>query len=380
MRNDPQLDLHRGLFPAKGSGAHDLLTVLLGPEEAARQAWERWQQTQDFDHLDPSNHRLVMMALPTLSRYGLPMANRPRLQGLARRTFCTTMVQWNAVCEVCNLLGGEGIPVMLFKGLPLSVELYSPGERYSGDADLLIRRSDYPGARALFEASESLTSRHPQRSLNLDIDNGDEWALGAAQLDVHARLCHEFTPKPGAEDAIWARAQHITGLPKNQNWVHPPLMPAPEDMLIQLALSQTRWDRTPHGLVDIVKLLQRHEADLDWNLLVDEAIAHRVSLRLAAVLDFLGKDFDAPIGHDLVARLRDAALPFEEQELTQIANPTRLHLLRWYWFYFRRSEATDGIFPVNAVGFVWFLLKARGAKAPRIAAHYLRRAFTEKAK
>ncbi|MEM1286672.1 MAG: nucleotidyltransferase family protein [Pseudomonadota bacterium] len=380
MKTDPVPEMHRHLFPAKGSGAHDLLTVLLGAEHAAREAWDRWQKSHDFDTLDAANHRLLIMALPTLSRYGLPVIDRPRLQGLARRTFCTTMLQWNAVCEISNLLGAEGIPIMIFKGLPLSVALYKPGERYAADADLLIRRSDYQRACAAFDRHQKMAHRHPDRVFNLAIDNGEEWSLGPAQLDIHWRLCHEFTPQPGTEAKIWDRAHPIAGLPKGLSWVHPPLMPAPEDMLLQLAVSQTRWDRGPHGLVDIVKLLNDSGADFDWDLLVEEAIAHRVSLRVAAVLDFVRQNFSAPVGRDQINRLREEALAFENEELKQIANPTRWHLLRWYWFYFRRNESAGGIMPVNAIRFIWFMLKARGKKAPGIAAYYVRRALTDSAK
>lgn len=357
-----------GLFPSGESRTFALLTVLLGSEPAARAAWARWLQGYRFDRLDSAHLRLLMMALPTLARYGLRVPDRPRLEGLVRRTRCTNGALWKAVAELCDLLGQQGIPVMLLKGLPLSTRIYGPGERFALDADVLLRRSDYDRARAVLERHPTFVRRDPETATDPDLKNGEEWRLGIARVDVHTRLCHEFAPLAEAEERLWHRAQPIADVPANLPWRYPPLMPATEDMLLQLAVSQTRRDRMPHGLVDAARLLTANGASVDWAVLVEEADAYRVSLRTAALLEFLRDDFDADVPEDVIGRLRRAAKRYEARELGSIVEPARWHALIRYWYTFRRRDDPDRMAALRPLRFARFVLRVRGRPSPLGAA------------
>lgn len=375
-------DAFRPLFPVSGSSAFLLLTVLMGEDEQARAVWERWCDSYQFDDLDPPSLRLMMTALPRLERLGVPVADQPRIRGLRRRSYCINAMLWRATRLLTTVLGAEGIPAMLIKGLPLSVDFFEPGERYSADADVLVRRADYARAQAILEHRPEFARHNPKHAADPDFDAGEIWCVGSSQIDLHARPCHEYTLAETAENRLWARARPITGLPYREDWDFPPLMPAPEDLILQQAVHLTRRDRQPYVFVDMVRTLARHGHDLNWDAIINDAIANRMALRLGLVLGYLVDNFEVNVPRWTIERLQDRVVSFETHEMTLVLSDTRWNSLIWYWFLFcRRERSTDGALR-NAVRFPRYLYRARGrpgaAETARQVTGFLSRALNRR--
>lgn len=372
--------LESALFPSPGGSAHKLLTLLLASRSDAISAWEAWRCRYKFGELDPESHRLLMMALPTLDRYKLEVPDRARLQGLARRTFCTNAVLWSAVSEMSELLGKAGIPVMLLSGLPLSVEVYEPGERYSIDVDVLVPHSAFEATQNVLARSTAFQRRHANRQANPDYDCGEEWRRQTARMDLHGRMCHEFATDGLLDGEVWERARRLQDAPNHITLREPLFVPSLEDSLIQLAMGQTRWDRQPHGLVDIARILDRFSVDLDWELLAKTAASRSVSLRLLTVLRYLANEFSSDVPINQLEAMVERAHPFEWSELRHIANGNRWTSLAWFWYIYCRNRGSAPTTPAEWLRFAPFVHMARGEPGVldtiKGAARTLRRAAT----
>ncbi|MEM1111629.1 MAG: nucleotidyltransferase family protein [Pseudomonadota bacterium] len=343
-----------GLFPDPAGSEWPLLQVMLCDDEQAQQAWREWSSRYTLDDLHTGGLRLLIMALPRLLQLGEDIPDLPRLKGLRRRTYSSNQRTWHGVMQLAALFADEGLEVMVTKGLALSRHCYEPGQRYAIDADVVVRWADYRKAQTLLESDARFARAEPELVADPNFNNGEEWRLGPLRIDLHARICHEFTFDEAVEKALWSRA-----LPDEGGVV----TPAPEDSLILAALSVTRIDRQYYGLVDIVRLLERAGADFRWPLLCETAIENAVALRVYCVLDYLSKHFAVAVPAEVLAELQDQQAEFEALELKSILDPgVWPGLDRYVRRWLRHGGKPWNLF--SLLTFPAFLYKSRGRPGP----------------
>jgi hypothetical protein len=186
------------------------------------------------------------------------------LAGLARhhaikRELVPLIAAWRAA----------GIEVLLYKGFFLAEFVYpTPGTRFHGDVDLLIRPEHGADALRLAVVKGWRQRRYPRR-----VGAADGGALfdlyqpgGAAQLDVHQLLVPSARwwkrRQEVITEAVWARSEL-------REWEGTSVrLPDPRDaIVVNLALERAVSDAArglkPHDAVDLALLMERGAATRD---------------------------------------------------------------------------------------------------------------------
>lgn len=174
-----------------------------------------------------------------------PRELRARLLATRQALLFRGVQQLDALARASQLLARAGLRSLPLKGAALAEELYaSVAERPMCDVDLLALE-DFPAALRLLEAS----------GLRL-VDRSDHAAALASSDGLVLELHEAVTSCPGLfaarPESLWARSRAGVG--------QVPRLPAPEDLLVQLALHAA----FQHGLaltlvqyLDFRRLLER---------------------------------------------------------------------------------------------------------------------------
>lgn len=172
--------------------------------------------------------------------------------------------------EILAAFHQEGIEALAYKGPALTMLAYKDlSLRHpSSDIDLLLRKQDIPGARAVLEARgyQSVFSHKVDRYL---LRRHYHLHFARADRELHVELhwaltpaCWPFLVDP---DHLWRRAQHV-------NVAGTPVLALnPECTLLALCAhaSKEGWPRLSQ-ILDVGRLIASHP-DLNWNWIVAEA-------------------------------------------------------------------------------------------------------------
>jgi hypothetical protein len=172
-------------------------------------------------------------------------------------------------------------------------------------------------------------------------------------FDLHWHVLWESC-HPGADAVFWEHAVPLkVGLVQT-------LALGPADQLLHVCVHGARWDRVPalRWVPDALHVLANPGGALDWEHLLRQARALRVTLPLADTLAYLGATFAAPVPAEVIAGLRAVPVSPAEQRLYQLkAAPLGLAGdLPLEWYHYRVMAEAAGQRP-SAGGF-WGHLQA----------------------
>ncbi len=211
------------------------------------------------------------------------------LRDACRGALVRSLTQLEVAARVVSLLRAQGLRSLPLKGCAVAEWLYdSPSERPMNDVDVLCL-DDWPGARHVLERHGFLGQEEADHAASL-CDPG---------TGVIVELHRSITSCPGLfpvdAEGLWSRSHEAGG--------QIPRRPAPEDLLVQLALHAT----FQHALVltlgqylDFRHLLERCPVDADR--LFAAARAARAERLLAPALALAKTLVGAPLPTELGER------------------------------------------------------------------------------
>jgi hypothetical protein len=266
-----------------------------GPAATALAAWLAQPQAQRRD--TASRRLLPLLWLRWQASGALPAAEQAAGKQQMLLTWGQNQRRLGQARALASAFAQADIPLLLVKGLPLAMQVYSslaarpmgdldlvvPYPRAEAAAALLVERGWRPAPTPLKGAEDPATcKRHPwlcqPRPLAaLDpvyrqVRSGHAFRhADGSELDLHWFVFHEQCT-PGIDDDLWAHAQPLNG---------PLLAPAAADHLLLLLAHGCRWDLQPpiRWVADAVLLLRN--GSLDW----DRFLAVAQQRRLAAVAE-----------------------------------------------------------------------------------------------
>lgn len=317
-----------------------MLKILLGEDDDARAAWQSWSTQVDIMNLDDGANRLLPMLYSRLRQLQIEHPLRNRIKGIYRHAAYRNRLLAHRAAQLLGVLAGEGIEVILLKGIVLAEQHYDDcADRPMGDVDMLVRRQDAPRAMALLRALDGWQVIEPTPLRDLDaLRHAQGYSNGNGfDVDLHWTLLPELGYYPEEMAGFWQRS---LSMPFHGQTVR---RLGPADQLFHLCAHGVRWNNGSclRWSVDAMQLL-RNEPDLDWQALLKLAERCRYPLLLREALGFLRTELAAPIPAWVSAHLQQVQLPrHAEKQFRSLTGPRGLlGVLRPFWHSYRLH--TDG--------------------------------------
>lgn len=239
--------------------------------------WATLFDLAERHHLLPLLHQRVHHTTVTL-----PPDIASRLAAAHRQAAARIMLFECEQQETVSHLQARGIPVIVFKGLPLAKALYDdPSVRPSVDMDLIVHAEHLDDATALL--IEQGWEPHHDWEIHRDFAKNVAGATIALELHWAGHRENEF---PVSEGQLWQEAKE-----SEVGWLL-----TPEMTLHELMLHALRHTFTPYRLiVDIAHACVRWRASLDWEHFSRIAEASGAMPLVALLLHVIQRDLCVPL-------------------------------------------------------------------------------------
>jgi Uncharacterised nucleotidyltransferase len=216
-----------------------------------------------------------------------------RLRSFYLETAGRNAVHFRQTSQIVRELAARDIPVMLLKGMHLARFVYAdPGLRSMADVDIMVHPEHLAEVEQVFLEHGFGPLPRPDLTewCSRNYHLAKLWKEGAPEVEVHWKIERPTSPFRIEPEDLWQRSRAATldGAPVR--------LLSPEDLLLHLALHLSyhhRFRRSAlKGLVDMTTVIATEGSRINWQALVERAIAWGASgylyttLRLAA--DMLG--------------------------------------------------------------------------------------------
>lgn len=331
-----------------------LLHALTVPLEEMTEPWQRWRAPLDLDDIDSGSMRLMPYAARRLERLGLGDPTLDRIRGIYRQSWTRNQMLFGAAAPTLARLEQAGIETLLLKGAAVSVTAYhDTGVRWMADVDVLVRVEQAQRAHEILLGERWVPEdrepapRTPEPAVIRTRHSCGYERPGALGLDLHWRALWQ----PYDDADFWAAAEPIelAGVATRA------LCPA--DQLLQICVHGVEWNPNGvHWLLDAANVIDAAGERLDWDRLIAQASARRVSRPIAAALGYMRDGVGFPIPERVIERLRGAPSSLRERiafaALMRPPGPSRT--LRVEWDIYRRHRENDvpGPAPRSFLGFL----------------------------
>lgn len=259
----------------------------------------------DWEHLwdEALSHDVLPLVGATLCRLdgaAVPAGWAAR----AERQLYGTLLRNTALADdlraASEALREAGIESLAVKGVVLAEAVYGNlALRPAADIDVLVRRADLQGARAVLH---SLGFWHRSEPL------GDEWAHGHHdepyfRRTAHREVCLELhwalwpSDRFRSDAGVWERARPVELGGSTLRTL------SREDTLLHLAIHRTRSPLRLRSLCDVAELLRRDGVELDWDAVHERATAIGARTAVYCVLTLSERLLGAPVPPAVTARV-----------------------------------------------------------------------------
>lgn len=298
-----------------------LLRAALLQGRPALEAWEAWKAEANIAHVDAGSYRLLPLLYRALSRQRVGDPVLGILRGVYRRVWYDNQLLFHRVADVLRSFRENAIDVAVLKGAALAVLHYRDwGLRPMDDIDLLVRPRQLPNAVGVLTAAGFAPAP--------GIDGPQSRGFYDAQrrgIDLHWRVFPE-NPRTVSDESFWDGSVPIT--------IHgvPACALNASDQLLHVCAHGVPWNFAPtiRWVADAMMILSDEDATLDWERLLAQARARRLTLPLRDALCYLKEAFDAPVPESVIQTLRGVRTSVAER--LAYAASTRSHESRWPWW------------------------------------------------
>ncbi len=288
-----------------------ILTAAVGPETAARQAFEQWSETADFhQNFDLGTFRLLPLVYRRMHALGVSAPTMPKLKGIYRYAWCDTQALYRSVAPAITLLQANNIELLLLKGAPLLAGYYKGfGLRPMNDVDVVVRREDLRKSTLLLEEAgwkqlfpNLLSDRHYDYHQSMEFRNSE-----GRDIDLHGHFlvdaCNEH-----ADRWFWSSSVPFEFMGTETRQLDATAL------LLHVVVHGMRPNRDPpiRWIADAMTILSNAERDIRWPDIVAFARAQCLTYRLHLGFSYLVDRFSAPIPSFVLSQLRAARLSWTE--------------------------------------------------------------------
>lgn len=302
----PQVPREELPFPTEAQ--LDLLKAALLPADEAAPAWRRWKaRGLSLDAVDGASGRLFSQLWTNRDSAFVDEADRALLKGVYRQALANNAVTIGGAFDVIQPLRDAGIPVLFFKGAAMiAIADGRLGLRRIVDVDVLVPEADAERAVAILTASghEVKPGQPP-----IPIGHYQAWAFQApngAELDLHW-----WAYKVAGDDSVMFETARDTRLLGRTV-----LIPSATECLISAVA--TAFSGRPPGspvrwIADAMLIFELEESAIDWQALLERARRPGLTLGLSRGLEFLAREFGAPVPAWALAELRRRPTSWRER-------------------------------------------------------------------
>lgn len=266
-------------------------------------AWNEWQANRELGALDTASLYGLPAVYLNLREFGDEIVQRNELSGLHFANCTWTESATDALLEVIALFEAAGVPLMLLKGLPISLFYYRDfGARLMIDIDLLIRPSDvHAAAEILRRGGWECDARLPPKWL-LPFTNELEFHHSRhATIDLHWKPLHLDCPSE-VDQAFWDRAvpREVQG--------EMVLTPDTADLLL-ITCFNTWKGQSPSAcrwVSDAAVLVRSSDLPIDWDVFLEQTKRAGLVPAVQEALASLDEEFGVNIPETVLTRVRSA--------------------------------------------------------------------------
>ncbi|MCC7361704.1 MAG: nucleotidyltransferase family protein [Anaerolineales bacterium] len=276
-----------------------LLRAALHDGEAARAAWEAWRQATPLEAVTATAYRVLPTLYYNLRRVGVATPELARLGGVARKAWVEGQVWNTGLADALAALAAADIPAIV-RGGPALARYYPAGAqtRHNNDHELLVAPEQATAALAALQTAGWRVPQPPHFPARAW--RGPVRCLGAgaqAYVDVAPHLAWEAH---GGERDWPAEAQTLTV----GRLTARVLAPAAQLLGVCVAGQRGYGDEQARWAADAWWIIRSAGATLDWSALAELAAALGVEPPVAAALEALATELNAPVPAGAPAELR----------------------------------------------------------------------------
>jgi hypothetical protein len=282
----------------------DLLKAAVMPAEIAAPAWRRWKDRGlHLETADEDSIRMFSQLWTNREAAGIDPEDLPLLKGFYRHVLAGNAVKLAKAVDDIQVLTDAGIPVLLIKGAAMIAGTGQLGLRRIVDVDVLVPELDARRAVDLLKAAGYSDKDRPAA-----IGKAHSWSgrnPADSELDVHW-----WAFKTAGDDlCMFDTARPAFILSK------PVLIPsATESLIIAIANAFRSHPAAPMRWVADAMWTFQNEAELiDWDVVLRRAERPGLKLGLTAGLDFLVREFAAPVPPEVLTDLRRRPVHWRER-------------------------------------------------------------------
>ena len=311
-----------GIYPSREQFL--VLSASLCDGERALGAFADWRreldETKEFDR---EVYRLLPLLYHNLHRCGCDDPLMGRLKGVYRMNWVKTQKLFAGMRPIVHALADAKFEVMPLKGTQLGLQHYrNPALRPMMDMDLSVPSRDARRAIAMLiefgwkpkwePTPDVLRYRH---AMSVYGPNGEE-------VDLHWRSLVEFTDAQ-ADDEFRAHTVPFEFLDRSLR------VPDATRTLIHTVIHGLRWNPEPpiRWVADAMSVFNTSASKIEWNDMIEFAKHYKLAHRLHLGLDYLKRDFNAPVPADILASLARRRQTYVErvEAHTILSDPSSLY-------------------------------------------------------
>jgi hypothetical protein len=283
-----------------------LRAALLQGDEAIK-AWNEWKRKVDIEVLDFGSHRMIPRLYRNLLDHDVKDPLLDRFKSVYRYYLYKNEILLHHTAAVVSSFRDAGIATMLLKGSALIPLYYKESAlRPMQDVDIMVpaeqavramKLLQEQGRRVVFTTKPVFTEV-PEDWISIRHSLPFEDGSGR-QIDLHWHLlweCHS-----AGDSEYWDSAVPIV-LGNVQT-----LVLSPTYQLLHTCWHGGRWSEVPpiRWIPDAMAILKGSQNEIDWDLFVQQARRHHLSLLLHDCLEWLRNLVEAPIPSSVVKALHD---------------------------------------------------------------------------
>lgn len=299
-----------GAPPAASAVRRELCLILAARRDPGRldparpRPWAAMAAMAENQRVKPLLHAILRE-----SRLDVPTEIRADLQAHYYQTVAINAWHFQETARILTAFSAAGIPVILLKGAALADDVYHDrGVRPMGDIDLLVPPADAPEAIRLVQG------------FGYAPDRLDPYPDLATEFECEVMLVRIQPPRSAIEihwsllDSPYYQRQlpmawfWETARPIRLDGHIPARILGPEAQVLHLSAHlmlhhgngdapDLRW------LHDIAELIHAHAAEIDWQLVLDQAQASDLVIPLQRTLPLLVRDWDIDLPPTFLAEL-----------------------------------------------------------------------------
>ena len=328
-----------------------LLHAATGDGDEPVAAYRSWREGIDLDDdFGWDILRLLPLVYHNLHRLGFDDPLMGRLKGVYRRAWAETNQLFHKVRPTIEALTEEGLDVLLLKGMPLALSYYrNHALRPMTDVDVVVPFRQAKEATRVLATLGWRFSRPVGRDMLRFHHAVQCFGPDGAELDLHWHVTYEACTVE-ADELLWARTEPLELGELTMRQLDPTAL------LLHTVVHGVRWNLEPpiRWIPDSLTVLRTRGAEVDWKRLVELALVIEAPVRLRMGLDYLRKEFGAPVPAWVPETLLSTPVSLRERfdNAQLLKAPSRGSAVRGQWElfseYFRRYWAKGPLDFVNS--------------------------------